>query len=116
MDYPMFKVIDDKIKNLPQNIKEINGTGNRILLTPKSGKTYGDMNRYAILMSYQSPNVLLSVIRIHSYPTYANINGSLVSGITYNNDAITISLSVNSAVSGLILNDTVTSSVEVSVV
>lgn len=117
MDYPMFNVINDKIKNIP-HLKEVNGVGNQIVLTPLTGKTYGDMSRFMILTAYQSsqlPNVLFSVVRIHSAPTYANINGSLVSGCTYNSDGtITISLSISNRVAGLILNDTVTSSIGVN--
>lgn len=116
MDYPMLKVISEMIDSLPQGLKEINGIGTTIVLTKKSHKDYGDMSRYAILISASGGQVMMSALRIHTTPYYTNISGNLVSGVSYNSSdrTITITLSAQFRVSGLLFNDDVTDTVTFS--
>lgn len=116
MDYPMLKVINEMIDTLPKGLKEINGSGTTIVLTKKSNKDYGNMARYAILISASGGQVMMSALRIHTTPYYTNISGNLVSGVSYNSSdkTITITLSAQFRVSGLLFNDDVTSAINFS--
>lgn len=114
MDYPMYKIIHDEIKSLPQGLKEINGRGTTITLTPKSGKSYGDKTRLAMLVGFSSGTTApVASFRIHSTPAYSNVIGSMVSGVSYSAGKIIITLSGTYTVSGLVFNDDVTDTVTI---
>lgn len=116
MDYPMYKVIKEEIADVPHGLKEINGLGTTITLSPKSGKSYTYISRLAILVgvSISSGELVLSSLKIHSDPCYSNINGAMVSGINYTSGKIIITLSDQYRVSGLIFNDDITDTVTIS--
>ena len=116
MDYPMYKVIKEEIAEIPHGLKEINGQGTTITLSPKSGMSYAKLSRLAILVgvSSGSEGPVLSSLKIHSSPAYNNINGAMVSSINYTSGNIIITLSATYRVSGLIFNDDVTDTVTIS--
>lgn len=115
MDYPMYKVIKKEIEESSLGLKVINGRGTTITLSPKSGKSYDDISRLAILVGYASPaDPVLSSLKIHSSPVYSNVNGAMVSSINYTEGNIIITLSGTYRVSGLIFNDDVTDTVTIS--
>ena len=116
MDYPMYKVIKEEIKDIPRGLKEINGLGTTITLSPKSGKTYNDIDRLAILLGFSAGSAapVLSSLRIHAYPKYSNVNGEMVRSIDYTSGNIIITLSATYRVSGLIFNDDITDTVTIS--
>lgn len=116
MDYSMYKVIKEEIADVPHGLKEINGYGTTITLSPKSGKSYEYISRPAILVGILSgpAGPVLSTLKIHSAPTYSNVNGTMVSSINYTSGKIIITLSDQYRVSGLIFNDDITDTVTIS--
>lgn len=116
MDYPMYKVIKKEFEDVPHGVKEINGYGTTITFSPKSGKSYADISRFAILLGYSSgpAGPVLSSLKIHSEPAYSNVNGEMVSSINYTSGNIIITLSGTYRVSGLLFNDNITDTVTIS--
>ena len=116
MDYPMYKVIKEEIEEFSHGLKVINGYGTTITLSPKSGKSYAEISRLAILMgaSSGSGEPVLSSLKIHSSAHYSNVNGAMVSSINYTSGQIIITLSDTYRVSGLIFNDDITDTVTFS--
>lgn len=116
MDYSMYKVIKEEIAAVPHGLKEINGYGTTITLSPKSDKLYTDISRFAILLGFSNgpAGPALSSLKLHSNPAYSNVNGEMVSGIKYTSGKIIITLSATYRVSGLIFNDNITDTVTIS--